>query len=125
MKSSLNTLHHQNNDWLRVLEFYKEELSILTSRLEEVASKNTGKEILEQVEHFQNKFVILREQLDVLKHDINTRNEEVTELAKTRPEHIDEKFTSVNDRLLNRVKDFLHSIADTRYEFNNFLVKVM
>ncbi len=125
MKSSLNILHHQDSDWQRELEFYKEELAILTSRLEEVASKNTDKEILSQVEHYQNKFVLLREQLDVLKHDINTRDEEITDLSKTRPEHIDEKFTQVNDRLLSRVKEFLHSVADTRYAFNLFLAKVM
>ena len=57
MKTSLNALHHQGNDWLRELEFYKDELALLTTRLEEVASKNTDKDVLAQVEHFQNKFV--------------------------------------------------------------------
>jgi predicted nucleic acid-binding Zn-ribbon protein len=125
MKTSISTLHHQGTDWLRELEFYKEEIAILTTRLEEVASKNTNKEVLAQVEHFQNKFIMLREQLDILKHDVNQRNEEVTELAKTRPEHINERFGTVNDKLLERMKDFAHSIADTRFEFNAFLSKTL
>lgn len=124
-KTSINALHHQGNDWLRELEFYKEELAILTSRLEEVVSKNTNKEILANVEHFQNKFIMLREQLDILRHDVNQRNEKLTELAKTRPDHIDERLTSISDKLLDRMKDFAHSIADTRFEFNIFLAKTL
>jgi chromosome segregation ATPase len=125
MKTSISNLHHQASDWLRELDFYKEELNILTNRLGEVASKNTDKGVLAQVEHFQNKFIMLREQLDVLKHDANQRNEEINELAKTRPEHISERFSSTSDKLLERFKDYTRSIADTRYEFNVFLSKTM
>lgn len=39
MKASINSLHHQETDWLRELEFYKQEISVLTNRLEEVAAK--------------------------------------------------------------------------------------
>ena len=125
MKTSVSTLHHQATDWLRELEFYKQEIGILSTRLEEVAGKNTDKEVLAQVEHFQNKFIMLREQLDVLKHDVNQRSEEINELAKTRPEHINERFASTSDKLLERFKDYTRSVADTRYEFNTFLSKTM
>ena len=125
MKTSVSNLHHQATDWLRELEFYKQEIGILTNRLGEVAEKYTAQEVLAQVEHFQNKFIMLGEQLDVLKHDVNQRSEEINELAKTRPEHINERFTSTSDKLLERVKDYTRSIADTRYEFNTFLSKTM
>ena len=46
MKASINSLHHQTSDWLRELDFYKEELNILRKRLEEVAAKNTSKDIM-------------------------------------------------------------------------------
>lgn len=123
MKASLNYLHHQGQDWLRELEFYKDELAVLTTRLGEVAGNNTDKDILAQVEHFQNKFIMLREQLDTLKHDVGTRNHEIETLSKERPEHINEKFTTVQDALQERVKDFVRSLSDTRYEFNRFLSK--
>jgi predicted RNA-binding protein len=125
MKASLHYLHHQDSDWMRELEFYKEEISILTSRLEEVIKNNTDKDIAAQVEHFQNKFVILREQVDVLHHDIGVREKGVTEIAETKPEHIDEKFSKVRDTTLNRMKDLADSFADTRFDFNRFLAKVM
>ncbi len=123
MKASLNNLHHQGQDWLRELEFYKDELTVLTTRLQEITSRNTDKEVLAQVEHFQNKFIILREQLDTLKHDVGTRNHEIEALTKERPEHINEKFTTVHDALQERVKDFSRSLSDTRFEFNKFLSK--
>ena len=125
MKASLNSLHHQDIDWLRELAFFKEELFILTKRLEEPASKNTGQDVLAQVEHFQNKFIVLKEQIDILKHDINLREQEIGSLAKDKPAHIDEKFTSVRDSVHRRMKDLAKSIADTRFEFNRFLAKSM
>ena len=123
MKASLNNLHHQDIDWLRELDFYREEIATLVSRLEEVASKNTGKEVVAQVEHFQNKFIMLREQLDILHHDIKTRENEVEAVAKERPEHIDEHFKTVKNKTLGRMKDFTGGFADTRFEFNKFLAK--
>lgn len=125
MKVSISNLHHQSSDWTRELDFYKEEISVLTKRLEEVASKNSSKEIAAQVEHFQNKFIMLREQIDVLKHDVKEREHKAEQLAKERPDHISEKFYSANDELHNRMKDMSKSFSDTRFEFNGFLAKVM
>ncbi|MBS1612476.1 MAG: hypothetical protein JST49_06610 [Bacteroidetes bacterium] len=125
MKTSLNALHHQGNDWLRELEFYKDELALLTTRLEEVASKNTDKDVLAQVEHFQNKFVLLRQQIDELKHDVNKRNSDVTELSKDKPTHVTENYVNANSKLQNGMLGLVQSIATTRFEFNEFLSKTL
>ena len=125
MKTSLNALHHQGNDWLRELEFYKDELALLTTRLEEVASKNTDKDVLAQVEHFQNKFVLLRQQVDELKHDVNKRNSDVTELSKDKPTHVTENYVNANSQLQNGMLGFVQSVATTRFEFNEFLSKTL
>ncbi len=123
MRASLNFLHHQNTDWLRELKFYKEELFILNKRLEEIASKNTGKDVLAQVEHFQNKFILLREQLDTLKHDVGIREKNVEQVAMERPNHIDERLSVIRGTIHTQIKDFSQSIADTRLEFNTFAAK--
>lgn len=125
MKTSITALHHQGTDWTRELSFYKDELGVLNTRLEEVAKQNTGQEVMAQVEHFQNKFIMLREQLDILKHDVNQRNEAVNKLAAERPEHIGERYATESDALLDRMKDYARSIADTRYEFNTFLARTL
>lgn len=125
MKATLNFLHHQSTDWLREIEFYKQELTILKNRLGEVSVKNTSTEVAAQVEHFQNKFIMFDEQLDILRHDINQRLSEVDAIVKTKPEHIGEKFNTEEDDVDERVQYQKKSIADTRLEFNKFLSKVM
>lgn len=123
MKASLNYLHHQGQDWMRELEFYKDGLTVLSTRLGEVASRNTDKEVLAQVEHFQNKFIMQREQLDILKHDVGAYNHDIETLTKEKPEHINEKSSTLNESLQNRMKDFSQSLSETRSEFNRFLSK--
>lgn len=125
MKASINSLHHQETDWLRELEFYNQELSILNKRLGEVAAKNTSKEILARVEHFQNRFIVLKEQHDVLHHENGERSARINEMAKVRPEHIEEKFVADKDKMHKQMTGFFSSFHDTRLEFNHFLSKVM
>jgi hypothetical protein len=125
MKTSLNALHHQTTDWLRELQFYKDEIKLLQGRLGEVAAKNTAQEVLAQVDHFENKFIILNEQADILKHDVNQVNESVLAHAKANPTHLDEKYVPTATALLNRVSDYSKSVADTRFELNQFLSKTL
>ncbi len=125
MKTSLSVLHHQTSDWLRELQFYKEELVLLQNRLGEVAAKNTATEVLAQVEHFQNKFILLNEQADILKHDVNAVSEKVNAAAKELPTHLNEKYVPEHTALQTRVSGFAKSIADTRFELNQFLSKAL
>ena len=125
MKSTLNFLHHQAGDWKRELNFFKDESSVLTKRLEESAAKNTAKDLLAHVEHFQNKFILFRDQVDQLKHAVYMRERLVENMAKERPEHIGEIITTPEDEILKQMKDLHHSFADTRYEFNSFLANIL
>ncbi len=125
MKTTLSALHHQTTDWLRELQFYKDEIKILEGRLGEVATKNTAQEVLAQVEHFQNKFIMLNEQADVLKHDVKQAEGKVEEMAGEMPTHIHQHFEPVATALMARVADYTKSIAATRYELNLFLSKTM
>ena len=125
MKTTLEKIHHQDIDWLRELDFYNEELTILSRRLEEVVAKNTIKQLLGYVEHFHNMFIMFKEQIDVLKHDINLREAEIESVVKQKPEHIGEKMYSISISLLERCNDLACGLAATRLEFNQFLSKVL
>ena len=67
-------LGHDHLEWLKSIEFYEDEFDILEKRLAEIVSKNNGAEAMAGVEHFQNQFVIQRNNLDELKHSINEQN---------------------------------------------------
>ena len=48
------------NDSIELMEklfFYKDEIAIMQERIAEVADKNSSKEVLEQIEHFQNQLI--------------------------------------------------------------------
>jgi len=125
MKASINSLHHQITDWLRETDFYKQEIMILEKRLEEVASKNSSQEVLAQVEHFQNKFILNKEQLDILSHDLGKEETNVEAKAKLSPEHTHEKFIPTLDKMQERIKSFTSGFADIRFELNTFLSKTL
>jgi len=125
MKASINTLHHQDLDWLRELDFYKGEIAILTKRLEEVITANTHTEVTSQVEHFQNKFIVLKEVIETLGHDIKGRESAIERSAEKSPGHTNEHSVSVNSGLLSRMKNLATDISDSRFELNKFLSKAM
>ncbi len=125
MKTSINALHHLAGDWTKELTFYRDELSLLQKRIEEVASNNTSQEVLVTVEHLQNRFILLFEQADVLKHEVNRLNDIVTKLAESNPSHTHEKSQPEAQDLQNRITSFAKSVSDTRFELNTFLSKVL
>src|SRR6476661_6091400 len=69
----------QHSEWLRTLDFYKEELAILQKRLDEVASKNTAPDAMAKLEQFQNQFIVQRNNIDEYKHSIHEHAHQVYE----------------------------------------------
>jgi hypothetical protein len=112
MKDRVNIKHikNLNNDGLRGIAFYKIELNILQERLQEVASDNTATEVLVQVDHFQNQFLINANYLDELEHDLHVNDQRIeAELLRTEDtlsEAIAEEHTSIHERYLNEEKIF-------------------
>ncbi|MCB0786643.1 MAG: hypothetical protein KDC02_20845, partial [Flavobacteriales bacterium] len=62
----INDLHFEHQVWLNNLRFYKDEIAIFEHRLEDVVTRNTDREFLAQVEHFQNQYIREKEVIDEL-----------------------------------------------------------
>ena len=69
-KISVTHISNEHSDWLRNLDFYKQEIGILKGRLTEIAGKNTHADVLKQVEHFENQFTVQTDNTERLMHDI-------------------------------------------------------
>lgn len=107
----------QHSDWLRTLEFYKEEIKILQHRLEEVNAKNTGTDVRAGVEHFQNQFIVQRNNIDELRHRVHQHADKALhEDPEKMPEH---------QQLNQDIRVFEEVVQDLRKEFNLFLSKWM
>lgn len=125
--SQINIKHikNLNNDCLRGIEFYKQELAILQERLEEITSDNTAKQVLEKVEHFQNQFLIHGNYLDELKHQIHANDKSIeAELLRTGAlvaENIAAEHKQIHEQYLNEERIF----NELRHEFNRFAAEWM
>lgn len=51
-------LHFEHERWKNELLFYKDEMRSFKNRLEELVNRWTDKEVLAQLEHFQNEFIL-------------------------------------------------------------------
>jgi hypothetical protein len=125
MKDTLAHQHLVCEDWKRELDFFKVEIAYLRKRLEEVAAKNTGKDIMVQVEHFENKFRIMSIHVDELRHDVKLKNEALLKEAAEKPNYINVKMIESDENLIDLMSDTSTDFHQTKREFYKFLSAVM
>jgi hypothetical protein len=125
---SYTTFSHCGTDhaeWLKSIDFYKNEFDILEERLLEVVKKNNGAETMAQAEHFQNQFIIQRENIDDLKHRIHEHTGKVATDIKEHAGKIGIGLVGEHDSVGDKFKNLEKIINDLRHEFNLFLAKRM
>ena len=123
--ASIKHLKFAHNAWLRAIEFYKLELHILQERLEEIAFDNTGKEVSEGIEHYQNQLIIHRDYLDGLAHRIKTNVREAESEITQSSGNVSESTVLVHDELAEQYHTEENMINQLRHEFNRFASKWM
>jgi hypothetical protein len=89
-----------------------------------VATKNTSKDVLREVEHFQNQFIRQKEVLDGLKHDIRLSEKQLVSLLKSLSEkQIEHLYVEDQEELRDAVVTYKKIYADLKTEFLNFIAK--
>lgn len=119
-KEQIYNQHHENLDWLNRLRFYKEEIEILKERLEEIASKNSNEDVLAKVEHFQNQFIVHRNNIDELAHSIKMNEAKLMGEIEQNPVASDHRTTEYHNAELESITYFESNFAKLRAEFNKF-----
>ena len=121
MKDSTAHLHLICEDFKRTLDFYKSEIPFFKKRLEEITIKNAGENVLKQVEHFENTFIAMNENLDVLLHDVNLKQDALFKEAKAKPEFINLKVNATADDLKTLIDFTTKEFTTTKENFYRFL----
>lgn len=119
------TQHEENKEWSNNLLFYKDEIKIMEHRLEEIASKNSSKEILAQVEHFQNQLIIQKDHISRINHELNVDNDIISKEINKNSIAIDHRSISDHSNIRDNVKSFETIFSSLKTEFNVFLSKWM
>lgn len=122
---SIETLHAEHKEWLGKLDFYKDEIVIMRTRLEEIASKNTAKEILAQVEHFQNQLIVQKENIDEIRHAIKDHENYLENRVTENATASDQRQVHDHPKMRENVNGFEKTFNALRHEFNEFLSKTM
>ena len=124
-KESIYKQHEENTEWTNKLNFYGEEISILSGRLAEITSKNSNKEMLSEVEHFQNQFIIQRNNIDEIKHGIKMNEESIQREINNNPTAADHRKTEYHVKEKDLVATFETNFNELKNSFNRFASKWM
>ena len=119
------TQHEENIEWSNQLAFYKDETKIMERRLGEIVSKNTSKDILGRAEQFQNRLIINKNTMDILKHKINLSNDAIQANVKKNETAVDHRSINDHSALRDEMKIFEMNFTSLKSELNLFLAKWM
>ncbi len=123
--TKIEVLHGEHREWLNKLDFYKDDLPVLRNRLEEVASKNTDLEVMKLVEHFQNQFIIQRNELDEFRHAIKEHENKIQASINQNETAINRQRLSDHPEMRERMDRFEKLFQEFRMELLRFLSKYM
>ena len=104
---------------------YKDEIIIFNNRLSEVASKNNSKDVLSEIEKFQNQFIIQNNTIDQIKHIINLDEDKIKKELNLHSGAIDIKKVESHPGERDLVDTFEKNFNLLRADFNKFIGKWM
>ncbi|MBP6619814.1 MAG: hypothetical protein KA188_06140 [Leadbetterella sp.] len=116
-------LHEDHIEWLKALDFYEDELFIFKNRLAEVSAKNSSVEVKKEVEKYQNKFIIQKNEIDNLKHYIHGAERDMEEEIKKNPVAVDHRKTIEDTSIRDKMEIFIKLFIELKEEFNEFVGK--
>ena len=125
-KVNISHVSNMHNQWLRTLNFYKTEIAILKGILTELAEKNTGKEMLEEVEHYENQFKIQTDNIDTIAHDVHVNIDAISRDAnKSFAGYIDGSLVTEHASLGSKTDEEEKIVIDIIRSFRKFAEKWM
>lgn len=119
---NLTRVSAEHNEWIKGLDFYKEDLRVLVHRLEEVSQRNNSEEIRKGIEHFQNQFIIQRNNIEELTHKIREHISQVGRDPGLETGQMDSELLADHENLLDEYTTLEKVINDLRHEYNSYLV---
>ena len=120
-KKYLSDLHFEYKLWDMETRFYEDELKLYQQWLEEVAGKNTHMDVQKEVEHFQNQFLIQRQQLSTVRHQAKAHEQWLTNYAKTHQTAIDHVHFADHATMRDHVDTYRKLYLELKNEFKRFL----
>src|SRR6516162_11193226 len=118
---SIDQFHEVLQSWKHELTSFKHEIRHFERHLENLSSKNLPKELLAQIEHFQNSFICQKEVLDKLRHDLPDSRHKVEHIFQGLLSHREEENgLDVHGILGDRMDTFRRIYEEVKVDFKRF-----
>ena len=118
---SIDQFKEELQSWKHELSSFKQEIRHFEQHLEDLSTKKLPKDLLAQVEHFQNSFICQKEVIDKLRHDLPDSRHKVenvfNSIRSVNPEH---DGMDAHDALRERMDMFRRIYDDVKADFTGF-----
>jgi len=119
----LSDLNFNLEVWKRELKFQESEMDYFEEKLEHVAIRNLGNDVMRQLESFQNKIIREREVMGHLRHRIRMKKREIAQARyDNRPEVV---FHEKQVLLKDEMKIFVKMHYDLKEDMMDFFLKYL
>lgn len=120
-----SNLHFEHEQWRRELFFWEDELRIFKNRLSELVVRYSAKEVLDQLEHYQNQFIFHGGVIDDLLEDIEVHETQIANQSKEDIDVMDRVLVKKHMEFRNCIEIQRQTYADLKKDFFRFLSKYM
>lgn len=118
-------LHFEHKQWRREILFWEDEMRSFRNRLSELALRWTDKEVLAQLEQYQNKFIIQENEIDKLEDFINLHELKISEQAKKGIDALDLTLVKKHLEIRDKIDSQRNLYSELKKNFFRFLSKYM
>ena len=116
-------MHFEHRLWIGELDFWNDELKSFNNRLSELVTRWTNKDVLEQLEHYQNEIILHGGIIEDLEESIEKHEIRIAEQSKIVENAIDTELAQKHIKFRNKIETQRHIYSELKKEFFRFLEK--
>jgi len=118
---SIEQFREELQSWKKELASIKEEVRHFERHLENLTNQKLPKDLLAEVEHFQNLFICQKEVIDKLRHDLPDSRPKVESIFRDlRMSSREQNWESPSDGLEERMDTFRKIYIEIKQDFHRF-----
>lgn len=120
----LSDLHFEHKVWMNEMNFFEDEIQTFENRLEELARQHLPKrEVMVELERFQNQFIRQKDVINELKHDIRMHEQFLVEAAESNPSEVGKPNFPDHTLLRERMETFRKIYMELKGDFFQYAAK--
>jgi seryl-tRNA synthetase len=122
--TEVGQLSQECNVWRDNLRSLRDDFTHFKSRLQQVAGRQTHREILQEIEHLDNQFHIQLINIHDLRHSIKAHDKRMAMEKAFSPSFPSESILAEHEQLHDEYESLVVTLRDISEEFENFLTAI-